>query len=104
MNKEYVDEFIKELEKRSKVCDSDKYVNDKAGAYLESAVLEDLILEAKELIQYGELEVALENILENLHELSISLDTKIIDLARRAFGKKVRTEIEQLLDVLTRGR
>lgn len=42
----------------------------------------------------------MENILENLNEVSISLDEKTITLARQAFDNQISTHMEELLSQL----
>lgn len=102
MNKEYVEEFIDQIEKLMKVSGEEEYVQDEAGLYLKVPYLKDLILEARRLIKYGEYKIALENILENLNEVSISLDEKTITLARQAFDNQISTHMEELLSQIAR--
>lgn len=102
MNKEALEIFVNQIEKLSKINDKEDYVKDNSGIYLKSSFLENLVLDAKELIKYGEYEIALENILENLNEVSIVLDEKVVNLARQAFGEKITTYTEILLSSLTK--
>lgn len=102
MNKEYVEEFIDQIEKLMKVSGEEECVQDEAGVYLKVLYLKNLILEARRLIKYGEYKIALENILENLNEVSISLDKTTIALAHQAFDNKISTYMENLLSDLAR--
>ena len=97
MNKEYVEEFIDQIEKIMKVSGEEEYVQDEAGVYLKN-----LILEARRLIKYGEYKIALENTLENLYEVSISLDKTTMVLVYQAFDNKICTYMEGLLSDLTK--
>ena len=102
MDKEYVEEFIDQIEKLMKVSGEEEYVQDEAGVYLKVPYLKNLILEARRLIKYGEYKIALENILENLNEVSISLDEKTITLAHQAFDNQISTYMEDILSGLAR--
>ena len=53
--------------------------------------------EARRLSRYGERRIALENLLENLIELSVFLYTSEIDLAESAFGTTLSMYEKQLL-------
>ena len=102
MNKEYVEEFIDQIEKIMKVSGEEEYVQDEAGVYLKIPYLKNLILEARRLIKYGEYKIALENTLENLYEVSISLDKTTMVLVYQAFDTKICTYMEGLLSDLTK--
>lgn len=102
MNKEYVEMFIDQIEKLMKVSNEEEYVQDEAGVYLKIPYLKDLIFEARRLTKYGEYKIALENMLENLNEVSISLDKITIELAYRAFDNQISTYMEGLLNDLTK--
>ena len=102
MEKVFLDEFINEIELLSKSRKYEDYVEDSSGIYQKCIVLEHLVSEARELVSYGEYKIALENILDNLHEVSITLDKKIIALARKAIGEKVTADMEVLLKVITK--
>jgi len=75
---------------------------DKAGVYSKGVILDDIIFEAQNLIKYGEYRIALENTLENLNEVSITLEKEIVELARQAFGQNITKEMELLLSLLTK--
>jgi len=64
--------------------------------------LESFVFECKELIKYGEYMIALENLLDNLSEVSILLDNKTIDFARLAFGEQITEYHETLLKTLNK--
>lgn len=96
MNKDFVEMFINQIEDLMRASDKEEYVQDEAGMYLKVLYLEHLISEARELIKYGESKIALENMLENLNEVSISLDESVLELARRAFEDQATSYMEQL--------
>ena len=87
MIKDLLEEFIKQIEELSKANDKKDYVRDSCGSYLKSSYLDDLVTETRELMEYGEYKIALEMMLDNLDEVSIVLDEKMIHLARRMIGK-----------------
>jgi hypothetical protein len=100
MNKEYFEQFVDELECLSQNCESHECVSDSAGTYSKAIVLGHLVTEARELIKYGEYRIALENLLENLNEVSLKLDNATINLARLALEEKNVADIELLLGML----
>jgi len=101
MNSDYLEEFINQLKELMNVSNKKDYVQDGRGSYLKVIYLENLILEAKELIKYGECKIALENMLENLNEVSILLDKDIVNLARQSFGEQITMYMDELLKTLT---
>ena len=101
MNRDCLIKFIYHIEELAKVSDKSDYVQDSLGRYNKVTYLEDCIIEAKRLIAYGESQIALENMLENLYEVSIQLDKDVVDLARQAFGMQIPPNIENLLSKLT---
>lgn len=102
MNRIYLDKFIDQLVELARTSDKSDYVQDSLGRYNKVLFLEDLILQAKSLITYGENKIALENMLENLNEVSIRLDKNIVSLARQAFGEQISPNMENLLNALTK--
>lgn len=97
MNKEFLEQFIFRMEELNKASDKDATVRDRIGQYDKVAYMNNAILETKELIKHGESRIALENMLENLNEVGIVLDTDTIDLARKAFGENISAYNEDLL-------
>ena len=53
-------------------------------------------------MRYGEEVIAIENMLENLNEVSLSVDEYAIELIRKAFNGKVPKRIEKILNRFTR--
>lgn len=100
MDKKKLIEFVNQVERLSNASTKEEYVQDEAGEYLKYTVLEKMVSEARELIKYGEYKIALENILENIHEASISLDEGTITLAKEAFGDPLTVEARRLLCAL----
>lgn len=70
------------------LCEDGEYVTDSRGCYPKDAYLKSIVAEAKELIKYGEVEIALENIFENLSEASIDIEKEAAQLLQQAFGEK----------------
>lgn len=100
VNNDYVELFIDKIEDLMEQSDEEEYIQDEAGTYLKSSYLRDLILETRRLTKYGEYKIALENMLENLSEVSIPLDKVTIELAYRAFDRQISSYIEHLLSKL----
>ncbi len=90
-------DFITKIEEMYEACNSEKMVRDAAGIYSAKSILGHLIADAKELMKYGEYQIALENLLENLSEVSFPLDRETVDLARRAFGENFSFYHQSLL-------
>ncbi|MGN6710517.1 hypothetical protein [Anaerocolumna jejuensis] len=92
MIKDFLEEFIKQIEELSEANDKKDYVRDSCGSYLMSSYLDNLITETRELMKYGEYKIALEMMLDNLDEVSIVLDEKMIHLARQMVGETITVE------------
>lgn len=89
MNVEYLNEFIREIEKLSKIISNN---------YLDMAVST-----AKDYTQYGEYELALDIALDNLYEGSIFLAQETVNLAHQAYDDKTLTpQKEALLEKITK--
>lgn len=101
MNKEFLELFILQIEEFIKVSNGDALVSDKCGQYNKVIYLENVVLEAREFINFGESRIALENMLENIIEVGIVLDQNAIFLARKAFGEDITAYNENLLKVMT---
>lgn len=99
MNKEAIERFIEYMENMILLCEKE-YVRDSRGCYLKDEYLKGIVTEAKRLIKYGEAEIALENILENLSEVSIDIDQEAANLVKQAFGEKYSNRIERMLSSL----
>lgn len=102
MNKALLDEIVKHIEKLIKQSDKSEYVKDARGSYLKVEYMSNLLAEAKELIRYGEFEIALENMLENLSEVSIFIDEETANLARQAFGSKISVKMQKIIKSLVK--
>ncbi|MCM1288110.1 MAG: hypothetical protein NC240_07330 [Clostridium sp.] len=100
MNKEFLNRFILQIEELKK-ADGNTIVYDERGSYHKAAYIEAVISEAMELIKYGESEIALENMLENLNEVGIMLDIDTVILARKAFGETISPYNDDLLETMT---
>ena len=103
MEAQSLDSFINYIEKLMLQCDETDYVQDSGGGcYLKSEYMKDLLYDARELIRYGESAIALENLLENLNEVSICIDEEAVELARQAFGSQLSEEKEKVLNSLVK--
>jgi hypothetical protein len=102
MNRDFLEEFVEQIEELSKTCDKNDYVKDSCGSYLKHFYLDNLITETRKFMKYGEYKIALEMLLDNLAEVSIVLDEKVINLARQEFGEAITVDIEELLNNLTK--
>ncbi|GEM_PF-1812432 len=92
-------EFINELELLSETINSDSIVKDVFNSYNELKYIERLIKEARELIQYNEWIIALENTISNLFEIDYKLNINLINLAIDAF-KSCKAVDESILKCL----
>ena len=73
---------------------------DRTSSYYAGIKIQDVqreVEEARRLSRYGERRIALENLLENLIELDVSLHMSEIDLAECAFGTILSKYEKQLL-------
>lgn len=102
MNRELLEEFLNHLEKLIRQSDESEYVRDAKGSYSKVEYMSNMVAEARELIKYGELEIAFENLLENLSEVSIYIDEEAANLARQAFGSKISVEIQKIISSLVK--
>lgn len=99
MNIEAVDKFIEYIEDMI-FLSKGEHVRDSRGCYPKDEYIKSIVTEAKELIKYGETAIALENILENLSEVSIGIDNEAAKLVKQAFGEKYSNRIERILSSL----
>lgn len=56
--------------------------------FSENKIVNDFILDAEELAEYGEMRIALENLLENLIDNEIAISQELVSLAEKAFSDK----------------
>ena len=99
MSIEAVDKFIEYIEDMILLCE-EEFVRDSRGCYPKDEYIKSIVAEAKDLIKYGEAAIAIENILENLSEVSISIDKEAAKLVKQAFGEKFSNKIEKILNSL----
>lgn len=88
MNQEFAELFINQIDELIKASAKEESIHD----------------EARELMKYGECKIALENMLENLSEVSILLDKSVIDFARQAFNGQVTRDLERLMNGLVKNK
>lgn len=96
-----LNEFIDYIEKQMEQTNEQIYVQDDKGIYQKDLYIKNIISETKELIKYGEGVIALENMLDNLCEVSLSIDAPAIDIIRKAFNGMVPERIETILNSFT---
>lgn len=101
MNQEFLEQFIFQIEELKKMSDRNAVVNDEFGEYNKVTYIENVLSETRELVKHGEKRIALENLLENINEVGITLDTDTVTLARKAFGDNISPYIEGLLKAMT---
>ncbi len=58
------------------------------------------VKEAKELIEYGEIRIALENLLENIIEEKVSLDANQIQLVKDSFEGNLTEYNKKLIECI----
>ena len=100
MEVQSLENLINYIEKLMLQCNETDYVHDSRGCYLKSEYMKDLIYEARELIGYGEGTIALENLLENLNEVSICIDEEAVELAKQALRNQLSEQNEKVLNSL----
>lgn len=93
-------DFIAKLEEMRKVCNPEDMVRDSSGTYSKAEVLSHLISDARQLIQYGEYKIALENLLDNLAEYELKLDDQTLAFAVRAFDNNISIRNKKALESL----
>ncbi len=64
----------------------DKFIAKMSSKFDNVDIVKEFLLDAEELAKYGEKQVALENLLENLLENEIYISSELIDLAEEAFS------------------
>lgn len=96
-----LNEFIDYVENQTKLSNNQKYVQDDRGVYQKDLYIKNVISETKELIKYGEEVIAIENMLDNLCEVSLFIDVYAIELLRKTLNGKVPERIEKILNSFT---
>ncbi|MCI9338143.1 MAG: hypothetical protein HFH93_11510 [Lachnospiraceae bacterium] len=98
MDSAILNEFIDYIEKQMEQRNKQWYVQDKSGIYQKDLYVKNIIFEAKELVRYGERVIALENMLDNLCEISFPIDANGLELIRKVFIGTVPERIEKILN------
>lgn len=101
MDSNLLNEFIDYVEKQIKQTNKQMYVQDDKGIYQTDLYVENIISEARKLIKYGEGMIAIENMLDNLCEVSFFIDAHAIELIQKAFNGIVPERIETILKSFT---
>lgn len=65
--------------------------------FSENKIVNDFILDAEELAEYGEMRIALENLLENLIDNEIAISQELVSLAEEAFSDNPSDYDKQLI-------
>ena len=98
MDSTLLNEFIDYVEKQLGQINKQDNIHDGRGTYQKDLYVDNIISETKELIKYGETVIALENMFDNLCEVSLFIDAHAINLIRRAFNDMVPERIETSLN------
>lgn len=98
MDRILLNEFVDYAERQIMSSNEREYVQDNRGNYQKDSYVKNVISETKELMRYGEEVIAIENMLENLNEVSLNVDEYAIGLIRKAFNGIVPKSIENILD------
>lgn len=98
MDNTLLNEFIDYVEKQLGQTNKQEYICDGRGTYQKDLYVDNIISETRELIKYGETVIALENMLDNLCEVSLFIDAHAINLIRRTFNGMVPERIETILN------
>lgn len=102
MERILLNKFVDYVEKQIMSSNEQEYIQDNRGIYPKDLYIKNVISETKELMRYGEEVIAIENMLENLNEVSFSVDGYGIELIQKAFDGKVPKRIEKILNSFTR--
>ena len=81
MKKEQYEKFIIKLKKQ----------------FSDNKIVNDFIFDEEELEKYGEMRIALENLLENLIDNEIAISKELVSLAEEAFGDNPSNYDRQLV-------
>lgn len=65
--------------------------------FSENKIVNDFIPDAEELAEYGEMRIALENLLENLIDNEIAISQELVSLAEEAFSDNPSDYDKQLI-------
>lgn len=65
--------------------------------FSDNKIVNDFIIDAEELAKYGEVRIALENLLENLIDKEIAISQELIRLAEEAFSDNTSDYDRQLV-------
>lgn len=65
--------------------------------FSENKIVNDFILDAEELAKYGEMRIALENLLENLIDNEIAISQELVSLVEEAFSDNPSDYDKQLI-------
>lgn len=93
-----LNELINYIEKQADTANGHNYVQDDRGSYQKERYLKNVISETKELRKYGEDMIALENVLDNLYEVSFLVDAHMAELIRKIFQGYIPEWIENILN------
>ena len=97
MNKALLNELLEYIEMQLKLNNKQEQVEDDKGSYQTNDYIDNVISETKELIEYNEVVIALENMLENLYEVSLCIDDHVRELIYDIFAGEIPESIEKLL-------
>ena len=89
--------LLDHIEMQLRLNNEQEQVEDGKGSYQTNNYIDNVIFETKELIEYNEVVIALENMLENLYEVSLCIDDHVRELIYDIFVGLIPESIEKLL-------
>lgn len=69
-----------------------------------NSMIKCFVDEARELAKYGELRIALENLLENIIEIKVEFSDELLDMSINAFGENISEYDKKLLNIIIQNK
>lgn len=104
MDKSLLNGLLDHIEMQLKLNNKQEQVEDGKGSYQTNDYIDNVISETKELIKYNEVVIALENMLENLNEVSLCINDHARELIYDVFEGKIPERVEKLLKYNSLGK
>ena len=89
--------LLDHIEMQLRLNNEQEQVEDGKGSYQTNDYIDNVISETKELIKYNDVVIALENMLENLNEVSLYIDDHARELIYDIFEGEIPERVENLL-------
>ena len=86
LGKKQTIEFINQIELMAEDANAGKMLNSIIETCDEKIFIQNLVINARELIEYNEWLIALENTIDNMYEFDFTLDSKLVDLGIEALN------------------